>query len=189
MPLNWYERFQLQVKRKREQPNQQNEPTSKKIKEDENLVEEQRCFDWLPDELVQRIFTYLHWFEVVRVILVCSRWNMIGSDQNLWECFCKLRWGQMSTVEIYKDLVLGKTVLWKVSFMRKYIRERQALKKQQLEDTLARGFLEAEDYTICPYCSAKKVRVVNYQRNVRYMSVKECAACKRQLTFQSTADC
>ena len=46
----------------------------------------QACYmDLLPDEVLMEIFKYLEGIEVVRLELVCTRWQAILQDESLWE--------------------------------------------------------------------------------------------------------
>jgi len=135
-------------------------------------------FESLPDELIQRIFTYVRWEDLIRLSEVCSRFNGISCDDFLWEFHCKYC-GMMKESELCKDLFDGSTVMWRVSFIRKQKAMRRERKKREFENFLAQRLDDEVCFSVCRYCNVKRARSVTYQRNVRYITMMECQNCRR----------
>ncbi len=142
--------------------------------------------------------------ELLAISTICRRFKTMSSDETLWEMQCKYHWGERwKAQDIYKDLVLGTTILWKISFKKKYLKEKGEERRKAFQIRLLRlldpsyedpdsssseSFSTTQsnndnnknaDYKECKFCGKRKLSEVNYQRNITYITVQECLHCHR----------
>lgn len=141
----------------------------------------------LPDEILRLVVESLDLRSLIHLSNCSKKFNSFSQDGSLWESMCKFRWPKLSTSEVYRDLIDGQTIQWKVSFRKKYEKE-MFLKKK------AETFQRIEEILLmdCKYCNMKKARIIDSSnttsvflvsnRTPRYTITIECSQCGKKWT-------
>eukprot|EP01114_Cavostelium_apophysatum_P022036 TRINITY_DN7841_c0_g1_i2.p1 TRINITY_DN7841_c0_g1~~TRINITY_DN7841_c0_g1_i2.p1 ORF type:complete len:299 (+),score=81.52 TRINITY_DN7841_c0_g1_i2:61-957(+) len=161
-------------------------------------------FELLPDEVVKSVLEYCDLQDLATFAQLSKRTYQISQDEVFWKRLYDRTWtlnnlspnssptrsgsgGICYSSQLYRDLLDGETVLWKVSFKKRYQKELSKKKREERNQKLRElGELE------CKYCNQKKALIVGSankssvflvsNRTPRYTISIECHGCGRKWT-------
>lgn len=116
----------------------------------------------LPDEILHLVLRSLSLPSLLSFSECSKRTLNITHDESLWQNLCEARWGQLAPTDLYKDLFDGTTVLWTVTYRKKYNKEMWMKKKTEREQHLKHLSLIE-----CKYCQQEKACIVERLNSTR----------------------
>jgi hypothetical protein len=125
----------------------------------------------LPSEIMMHIFRYLDIQELGRLSQVSKTIATYSNDEKLWERLVTERWGPLRDQMLYKDVITGTQILWKVTYKKRSQTEKlMEIKKKNLSKLT---------YLDCKYCHGKAIKQT-YQRNIFINQFAYCPNCSHQ---------